>query len=237
MLHARATAVACVCLAALHQSAALAAPEVTIPLTGVSITNGSTAGRNSSPEMINAALRYRSRTDGMVVGTPTFSLLGLLISSPQPLSQALQTLTGSPPNLDSVFGNPAGTLPVVGMAQTYSGSGMVFTTPVTISATLAEGIDATGVASFTLSNVSISPTLVGGLKFTSGQVTLDAITCLCDLNFDGVVDDSDFTLFVVDYDALVVAAPQTGGDFNGDGVCDDADFSIFAGAYNELVCP
>ena len=107
---------------------------------------------------------------------------------------------------------------------------------VTVTATLTVGIDAGGIASFALSGVTVTPTVVGGLKFVSGQVTLDAITCLADLNFDGLVDDADFSLFVADYDALLVASPQTGGDFNGDGQCDDADFSIFVVAYDALLC-
>ncbi len=58
-------------------------------------------------------------------------------------------------------------------------------------------------------------------------------TCVCDLNADGVVDDADFSMFVVSYDLL----EDPLGDFNGDGFTDDADFVIFVGAYNELLCP
>lgn len=216
-------------------SASVAAPTVTIPLTGVSITNGSSANKTSAPATIDGALRYRSQTAGNVVGTPAFSLLGLLFSTPVPLAQAIATLTGSTPDLDNVFGNPSGSLPVAGQSQVLSGSGTVGTTPVTVTATLTVGIDASGVASFALSAVSISPSALGGLKFVSGQVTVSAITCLADLNFDGVVDDSDFVLFVADYDALIVEA-QTGGDFNGDGQCDDSDFVIFVAAYDALLC-
>lgn len=65
--------------------------------------------------------------------------------------------------------------------------------------------------------------------------------CPCDLNGDGFVDDSDFTLFVVAYDILDCADPMMPGgcaaDFNGDGVVDDADFTMFVPAYNELLCP
>ena len=58
-------------------------------------------------------------------------------------------------------------------------------------------------------------------------------TCICDLNADGLVDDADFSLFVVSYDML----EDPLGDFNGDGVTDDADFVIFVGAYEQLLCP
>lgn len=62
---------------------------------------------------------------------------------------------------------------------------------------------------------------------------VEEVTCLCDLNIDGVVDDSDFQLFAVAYDNLLDPL----GDFNNDGVTDDADFSIFAPAYDTLLCP
>ena len=62
-----------------------------------------------------------------------------------------------------------------------------------------------------------------------------------DLNSDGQVDDSDFSIFVVGYDMLDCADPNmTPGcpaDLNNDGLVDDADFSIFVVAYNELLCP
>lgn len=221
----------------LLSGATLAAPSVTIPLANVAITNGAAASRNSAPATIDAALRYRSVTSGTVVGTPPFSLLGVLFPNAVPLSQAIQTLTGAPADLDNVLGNPSGGLPVGGVPQVLSGSGTVLTQEVSVTATLTVGIDTTGIATFNLSGVVISPAAVGGLKFVTGGVMLTAITCICDLNLDGVVDDADFQLFVPDYDTLLLAAPQTGGDFNGDGLCDDADFQAFVVAYDALLCP
>jgi hypothetical protein len=58
-------------------------------------------------------------------------------------------------------------------------------------------------------------------------------TCLCDLNVDGVVDDLDFQLFAVAYEAMLDPL----GDFNNDGVTDEADFAIFGPAYDTLLCP
>lgn len=65
--------------------------------------------------------------------------------------------------------------------------------------------------------------------------------CPCDLNNDGVVEDADFSIFVLAYNILDCA---DGGmpfgcpaDFNYDGVVDDADFQIFVVAYNNLICP
>lgn len=64
--------------------------------------------------------------------------------------------------------------------------------------------------------------------------------CVCDLNADGVVDDSDFVIFVGAYNILDCADPSMPAlcpaDFNRDSLVDDADFVIFVGAYNELVC-
>ena len=57
--------------------------------------------------------------------------------------------------------------------------------------------------------------------------------CPCDLNADGIVDDSDFIVFAQAYNNLI----DPMGDFNNDGVTDDADFVIFAAAYNTLLCP
>lgn len=65
--------------------------------------------------------------------------------------------------------------------------------------------------------------------------------CPADLNNDGIVEDADFSLFVVAYDALDCADPVMSlgcpADLNHDGVVDDADFSPFVVAYNELLCP
>jgi hypothetical protein len=216
---------------------AFAAPSVNIPLANVSIINGSSADRDSAPATVDAALRYRSVTSGTVVGTPQFSLLGLLFPTAVPLSQAIQTLTGSPADLDTVLGNPSGGFPVGGVPQVLSGSATVLTQEVTVTATLTVGVGSNGVARFSVSDVAIAPAAVGGLRFVTGSVTLTAIGCIFGLNFDGVVDDADFQLFVPDYDTLVLAAAQTGGDFNGDGLCDDADFQLFVVAYDTLLCP
>lgn len=64
--------------------------------------------------------------------------------------------------------------------------------------------------------------------------------CPSDLNGDGLVDDSDFTLFVAGYNILDCADPAMPAgcpaDVNGDGLVDDADFVVFVVAYNALVC-
>jgi uncharacterized membrane protein len=66
-------------------------------------------------------------------------------------------------------------------------------------------------------------------------------SCPCDLNGDGFVDDTDFTLFIPAYNILDCADPTMPpgcpADFNADGVVEDTDFTIFVVAYNELICP
>lgn len=66
-------------------------------------------------------------------------------------------------------------------------------------------------------------------------------TCIADFNCDGLVEDSDFSVFVVAYDILDCTDPSMPAycrsDLNFDGFVDDADFSIFVVAYNDLLCP
>lgn len=216
---------------------ALAAPSVAVPLTGVSITNGATNISSSSPATIDAAFRYRYVIDGNVRGTPAFSLLGLLYNQPTPLASIINTFGGSTADLAGVLGNPSGTFPAGPTTVVFKQNGSIGTTPASIQFNLTGDFSPTGVVSFTIDAISITPALAGGLVFTSGQTTISAVTCLADLNFDNVVDDADFILFVPSYNDLIVPQPQTAGDFNGDSQCDDADFQIFAAAYNELVCP
>lgn len=65
--------------------------------------------------------------------------------------------------------------------------------------------------------------------------------CPCDLNSDGLVDDSDFVIFVGAYDTLLCSDPSMplgcASDFNNDSVVDDTDFTIFVPAYNDFICP
>lgn len=77
-----------------------------------------------------------------------------------------------------------------------------------------------------------------------GTLFSDVVTltiCGADLNCDGVVDDADFQIFVVAYDALVCSGQglpaNCPSDLNGDNRVDDVDFVRFVAAYNELVCP
>ncbi len=65
--------------------------------------------------------------------------------------------------------------------------------------------------------------------------------CPADLNNDGLVEDADFSIFIVQYNILDCADPAMpsacSADLNSDLLVDDADFVIFLSAYNELLCP
>lgn len=75
------------------------------------------------------------------------------------------------------------------------------------------------------------------LEFCSAE---QYASCKGDLNGDGVVDDSDFTAFVVGYNILDCADPAMPpgctADINGDALVDDEDFTAFVTAYNQLIC-
>jgi hypothetical protein len=62
-------------------------------------------------------------------------------------------------------------------------------------------------------------------------------TCPADYNFDRVVDDADFILFVEAYNLIETPPADFRADINGDGLVDDADFGLFSAAYDVLICP
>lgn len=76
---------------------------------------------------------------------------------------------------------------------------------------------------------------------TSKMLTVQRKVCEGDFNNDGVVDDADFSIFVVAYDILDCAdgAMPAGcpADITRDGFVDDTDFTGFVVAYDALVCP
>lgn len=82
-------------------------------------------------------------------------------------------------------------------------------------------------------------------KYGRFQVSLlgnaQFVDCPGDLNLDGLVDDSDFSIFAVAYDVLDCAAPNMPvgcpSDLNRDGIVDDIDFQQFVQGYNALICP
>lgn len=76
---------------------------------------------------------------------------------------------------------------------------------------------------------------------TAFRFTVALNQCIADLNADGAVDDSDFSVFVPAYNLLDCADPAMSigciADINHDGFVDDADFAFFVVAYNTLICP
>ena len=85
---------------------------------------------------------------------------------------------------------------------------------------------------------TLNPALVDTMQIDIGG---EVSTCPADSNRDGMVDDSDFVVFVAGYNLLACddsdMAPGCPADLTGDGAVDDADFVVFVGAYNALVCP
>ena len=86
--------------------------------------------------------------------------------------------------------------------------------------------------------------LLDDIRFYNRFLTdqeLRSFACATDMNGDLVVDDADFSMFVVQYDVLLCSEPNMPfncvGDFNQDGQVDDTDFTIFTGEYDQLVCP
>jgi hypothetical protein len=83
----------------------------------------------------------------------------------------------------------------------------------------------------------------GGSFSLAGSYSLDAsftalAPCPADLNFDRVVDDADFEIFLVGYNEVICPeALPCDADLNSDGLVDDADFEIFLLGYNEVLCP
>lgn len=72
-------------------------------------------------------------------------------------------------------------------------------------------------------------------------ITNSAGACPGDFNNDGLVDDSDFLVFLQSYNILDCAdpamTPACPADFNHDGLVDDFDFIVFVATYNALLCP
>ncbi|MBL8875755.1 MAG: hypothetical protein JNM86_08170 [Phycisphaerae bacterium] len=70
---------------------------------------------------------------------------------------------------------------------------------------------------------------------------LRSFACATDMNGDLLVDDTDFTIFIQQYNVLACEDPamplNCSADFNQDGLVDDTDFVIFVGEYNQLICP
>jgi hypothetical protein len=89
-------------------------------------------------------------------------------------------------------------------------------------------------------SVTATSTVVAATGKNWGPATFPPDPCPGDLNIDGLVDDTDFSIFAVAYDVLDCADPAMPSgcpaDLNSDGLVNDDDFQMFALAYNELLC-
>jgi hypothetical protein len=182
------------------------------------IANGVNQTRSSSPNRINPAFKYYVdfSNDTMVKGDS--GLLAFTYPSPVSLASLMESCqAGSSAALHSVAANPDGTLPFLAAPQTFSGT----SSGATLTMTIGAGIDATGIASFNITQVTIAPTLMGSMKFTSGTITI-SVGCLGDYNNDGGTDGSDIQAFLLDW-----AASGADADLNGDGGIDGADVQTF----------
>lgn len=205
----------------------LADGSAVVDLAGVQIRDGRNESRNSGADTIDAAATYSYDIDGMVVGVGGF--LGSMFSSPTPLAEALETLApGASAFLTGEICNPGGQLPVLFIDERIFNQQNIFGIDVTTAATIRMGIDVNGMAWFTLTDVTLSPSfLVGYLRFTTGQAQLDVVSCPPDFNMDCAVNTLDFLAYLNAFSAGDPAA-----DFNGDGSINTLDFLAFLNAFN-----
>jgi hypothetical protein len=167
-------------------SGALAQQSVSINLQGVQLANGVNQTRSSAPNTVGAAPRYHYTVTGMVHGTGFLSYLSLTYPNPTPLATVLENLApGSSAFLTGDFDNCTGTLPYTAPPQTNSGSTVVSGVTINYAITLSFSISAAGVASFSLTNVVLTPSaVIGGLLFDSGAATMTRVN-VCYPNCDG----------------------------------------------------
>jgi hypothetical protein len=203
-------------------SGAMAAESVSIDLTGVEIRNGVSVERTSAPDTLDPAFAYRYSIDGMVQGAGLG--LGTLFPSPTPLAEAMETLApGSSDFLTGLVCNASGEHPFELVDQAFEGETVVAGLTVEFAATFGAGLRETGVAWFSITNVTLSPSLlVGSLRFVSGEVVIERVACRADIDDNGVLDFFDFLAF-----QDLFAAGDPAADFDCNGELDFFDFLAF----------
>jgi hypothetical protein len=187
-------------VAAACASPVLAQPSVSIDLTGLQFRHQTNQTRSSAPNTISPAYRYTYAITGNVRGVG--GALGLLYPSPTPIATVLENLApGSSQNLSGMFDNCSGTHPITPPPTTTSGTTVISGINVDYAFTLTTSIDAANVASFSVTNVTLSPAfLVGYLQFTSGTCVIQRVE-FCPANCDGstgapVLTANDFQCFL-----------------------------------------
>lgn len=197
-----------------------------IALAGLQIRNGVNQSRSSAPDTVGAAYFYDTSVDGMARGVG--GALGALFPNPTPIGDIIAQLTGQPaPALSGRAVNTSGALPFTVPPYTESGSTVVLGITVTYSLTLTTSIDAAGVASFSITDVTLSPSfLVGYLEFTSGTASV-ARVCPGDTNGDNAVSFADLNQVLSEFgQSSAPGGALLAGDVNGDGQVNFADLNI-----------
>lgn len=206
------------CSLAATVTSSMGAESVTIDLTSMRIANGVNQTRTSSPATIDPAFKYFVDFSDNTMVRGDSGLLALTYPTPVPLAQLLESFSpGSSASLHSVALNPAGTHPFTAPPQIVTGT----SSGITITMTIGAQIDAANIASFNITQVTLSPGLVGSLRFTSGSITISR-GCLGDFNNDGGVDGSDIASFFVTWESGDALA-----DLNADGGVDGGDIQTF----------
>ncbi|UYV12031.1 MAG: hypothetical protein NCW75_12090 [Phycisphaera sp.] len=207
---------------------AMAQESVSIDLAGVELEDGGSVSRDSAPDTISPANRYRYEVSGMVQGSGI--VLGSLFPDPTPLADALESLSpGSSDFLTGEVENPDGTHPFQVLGETIEGEETLVGITVRFSATFDAGIGADDVAFFNVTDIVLSPSfLVGSLRFTEGAALIERIedVCRADLDGDGELTLFDFLAFQNAFDMGDLIA-----DFDGDGELTLFDFLAFQNAF------
>jgi len=193
------------CVALCAAAPALGQQSVSIDLAGLQFRNATNQTRSSAPSTISPAYRYSYAITGNVRGVG--GALGLLYPSATPVATVLEALApGSSEALSGQFDNCAGTHPIAPAPTTTSGTSVVSGINVTYAFTLATSIDAQGIASFSVTNVTLSPSiLIGYLQFTQGTSVITRVNH-CPANCDGstaspVLTGNDFACFINKFSA------------------------------------
>jgi hypothetical protein len=151
---------------------AVAAPVVTVDLSGTTFGDNQDVHVNSGAQRIAAARSYGYEIEGTVHGT---GLLAQVVPNGTSLAELIEAIeTGGSSFLSGRQANPTGTLPFRVINRTYSGEVPIPNTVFSASAsvTLLGKITATGLVRFDVTNVNISlpiPTDVGTIVFEPGS--------------------------------------------------------------------
>jgi len=139
-------------------------------------------------------------------------VLGSLYPTATPLSEIMADLApGTDPLAPQSATNPSGTLPASLPTQAIDQTTTLAGVGVTFRMTINAGADASGVCSFSLTNVVISPALiVGSLTINQGSIIVSS-HCIADLTLDQAVTIDDLLAFLVYFEDGNVA-----GDMNRD---------------------